>query len=448
MLAPALDGVNVSKKCATDGGWRLLPVSAAHRGPLIRKKHNMSTTASPTSRTAGHSARHVFVVLALALVALLFPFNAPAAHAAPTLTASENPVFIPYSKDTKDIKLTWSLEPWQLLATLTVTESGTPAPVIDKTVGPIPPPNGEPLTVTYGKTYTAQLKDVITQQPLVAPLTITTDRLDIKIDMGCLADCITKVDPDEHGGWAQFTINTTETASMTLEASKTKPNANGTWSNPKDVAASNATILPTQNWTAPLPNLDSNTTYHYVVRAHDANGNEWVETGSFKTLTRRVDVTFAEIEMIDDSDGPDCECWFWFNAGDETPKPYGSFSDPKSIASGTTVHPNVTFTIANAPSEIWIRAMGYDDDVDWGSFCSESGGYLPYTGHASWLSANDVDGCLEESGNQAVVSVSRQGQPAAPDAVDEQFTEKFTISPGLGLLEFKVHGTYKVTYAP
>ena len=376
----------------------------------------MSTTTSTTSRTAGHGARHVLIVLALALVALLFPLSAPAAHAAVTLTASENPVFIPYSTDTKGISLTWSLEPWQLLATLTVTESGTPAPVIDKTVLPTPPPNGEPLTVTYGKTYTAELKDVITHQPLVAPVTITTDRLDIKIDMGCLVDCITKVDPDEHGGWAQFTIDTNRKTMMTLEASKTKPNANGTWSNPKDVTSSTATILPTQSWTAPLADLDSNTTYHYVVRAHDANGNEWVETGSFKTLTRRVDVTFAEIEMIDDSDDfGDCECYFEFGAGNET-KQYGTKGNPKSIASGTTVHPNMTFTINNAPSEIPIHAVGNDDD-EWDTF------YTP-----------------------TEVSVSRQGPPAAPGAVDEQFTESFTISGTT--LEYKARGSYKVTYVP
>ena len=219
-------------------------------------------------------------------------WRADSACRAAEIKASENPVFIPYSTDTKGITLTWTQEIWQPLLHLTVTESGTPAPVIDKTVG-LPPPNGEPLTATYGKTYTAQLKDVITNQPLGAPLTITTDRIDIKIDMGCVAQCITSVVPEPHGGWAQFTINTTETASMTLEASKTKPNANGTWSNPKDVTASTATILPTQNWKTPLADLDSNTTFYYVVRAHDANGNEQVKTGSFKTLTRRVDVTFA-----------------------------------------------------------------------------------------------------------------------------------------------------------
>jgi hypothetical protein len=236
---------------------------------------------------------------------------------------------------------------------------------------------------------------------------------------------------------------------MTLEASKTKPNANGTWSNPADVTSSTATILPTQNWTAPLPNLDSNTTYYYVVRAHDANGHEQVKTGSFKTLTRRVEVTFAEIEMIDDSDDlSDCDCFFWFNAGDETPKPWGDFQHQKSIASGTTVHPNVAITVNNAPSKILIRALGIDDDSAFGSLCAAGTGYPPYTGNASWIITSGMeDGCQQVTGDMVEVSVSRQGQPAAPDAVDEQFTEKFTIYAGLGPLVYKVHGTYKVTYA-
>jgi hypothetical protein len=408
---------------------------------------NNPTSTTPSALSRG-GIRKMLVAVALALVALLFPLSAPAAHAAPPkVMASENPVFIPYSTDTKVIQLTWTLEDWQLAATLTVTESGTPAPVFDQTVYSTP---GQfvPLTVTYGKTYTAQLKDLITKQPLGAPLTITTDRIDIKIDMGCLVQCITNVDVVPHGGWAQFTIKTNETAVMTLEASKTKPNANGTWSNPADVTSSTATILPTQNWTPPLPDLASNTTYYYVVRAHDANGNEQVKTGSFKTLTRRVEVTFAEIEMIDDSDGAvagDCDCFFYFNAGNEEPKTYGELGNEKSIASGTTVHPNVTFTINNASSEIRIRALGYDDDTDFGEFCPAGVGPDAYTGAANWKSSGNFQECLEWAGDQVLVSVSRQGSQAAPGDVDEQFTEPFTISVG-GELVYKVHGTYKVTY--
>jgi hypothetical protein len=162
-----------------------------------------------------------------------------------------------------------------------------------------------------------------------------------------------------------------------------------------------------------------------------------------------VDVTFAEIQMIDDSDDlGDCDCFFWFNAGDETPKPWGDFQHQKSIASDTTVHPNVSFTINDAPSEIRIRALGYDDDSSLGSLCSAGTGYPPYTGAASWIITSGMaEDCQQVTGDQVTVSTSRQGQPAAPDAVDEQFTENFTISAGLGPLVYKVHGTYKVTYA-
>jgi hypothetical protein len=267
--------------------------------------------------------------------------------------------------------------------------------------------------------------------------------------VGCMVQCITSVGVKPHGGWAQFTIKTNENAIMTLEASTTQPNANGTWSNPNAVSASTATILPTQSWTPPLADLTSNTTYYYVVRAHDTNGNEQVKTGSFKTLTRRVDVTFAEIQMIDDSDGAlagDCDCFFWFNAGNEEPKPYGDVANPKSIASGTTVHPNVTFTISNAPGEIRIRAFGYDDDTDFGEFCSGGTGHPEaYTGAANWKSSGNFEECLEWAGDQVDASVSRQGPSSAPGDVDEQFSDTFTISVS-GELVYKVRGSYKVTY--
>ena len=134
----------------------------------------------------------------------------------------------------------------------------------------------------------------------------------------------------------------------------------------------------------------------------------------------------------------DCDCFFWFNAGNEEPKPYGDVANPKSIASGTTVHPNVTFTISNAPGEIRIRAFGYDDDTDFGH--PEA-----YTGAANWKSSGNFEECLEWAGDQVDASVSRQGPSSAPGDVDEQFSDTFMISVS-GELVNKVRGSYKVTY--
>jgi hypothetical protein len=392
----------------------------------------------------------MLIVLTLVLGALLQALSAPVAQAAPPeVLASENPVVIGWADTTKTIQLTWSLEPGLSLATLTVTESGTPAPVLNQLVGSPPGTGTVPLTVTYGKTYTAQLIAAVTNQPLGAPLTITTERPPKpKFDLGCAVQCITTDDVVPHGGWAQFTIETSETAIITLEASTTKPNADGKWSNQSAVASSTATILPTQKWTPQLANLESNTTHFYVVRAHDTNGNEQFKTGSFKTLTRRVVVNFAEIEMIDDSDGfgaGDCDCFFYFNAGNETPKEWGHISDPHSIESGTSVHPNVSFTINDAPGEIRIRAKGYDDDTDFGEFCSAGTGPPEFTGAANWKSSGNFEECLEWAGDQVLVPVSRRGSDAQPSDVDEEFKESFTISVN-GELVYKVHGTYQVTY--
>jgi hypothetical protein len=398
----------------------------------------------------GGAARRALILLTLVLGLLLQPLSGPLAQAAPPeVLASENPVVIGWADTTKTIELTWSLTPLSL-ATLTVTESGTPTPVLEQLVASPPGTGVVSLTVTEGKTYTAQLIAAVTNQPLGAPLVITTKRPPPpKFDFGCAMQCITTADVVPHGGWAQFTIETTETAIITLEASTTKPNDDGTWGNPDLVTSSNATILPTKKWTPQLANLDSNTTYHYVVRAHDTNGNEQFKTGSFKTLTRRVVVTFAEIQMIDDSDGfgaGDCDCFFYFNAGDETPKEWGHISDTHSIESGTSVHPNVSVTINDAPDEIRIRAKGYDDDTDFGEFCSAGTGYPDFTGDANWKSSGNFEECLEWAGDQVLVTVSRRGSDLEPGDVDEEFTNPFMISVN-GELVYNVHGTYQVTYA-
>jgi hypothetical protein len=298
------------------------------------------------------------------------------------------------------------------------------------------------LTVAPGNTYIAQLKEAFTEKPLGAPLTITTKRADINLHVGCPLQCITSVGVEPHGTWAQFPVKTSEKALITVEASTTPPNADGTWSNPDDVAAVFGTILPVQEATLPLQDLAANTTYHYVVHAHDGSGHQQFKTGSFKTLTRRVEVTFAEIQMIDDSDDlSDCDCFFWFQAGNSADTSWGDFHDPKSIASGTSVHPNVTVTATNAPSEIPIRANGNDKDDDPFHVCSGGSGPKGYEG---W---GDADNCLEWAGRWVNVPVARPGAGSL-SGVDEQFTESFTILVGGEGLKFRVNGTYKVTYVP
>jgi hypothetical protein len=328
-------------------------------------------------------------------------------------------------------------------ANLIVTEGGTTVHNQLLTSGT----GTAPLTVEYGKTYIAQLVQTFGGQPLGAPLTITTEDADAKAP--CNERCIRSIDVQPHGGWAQFTIETSETAIITVEASTKPPNSDGKWSNPADVAAFAGSVLPTDHYTPPLANLAANTTYHYVVRIH-VQGHELVKTGTFKTLTRRVDVTFDAIQMIDDSDGPvdgDCDCWFWFGVGDQTPKLWGQYGTPHSVASGTTVHPNVVFAVNNAPAEVRLGTVGHDDDTDpLDLFCTyDHSREIPEHPPLDWK-ANGDGACVEYAGNQVFESLSRQGPPANPGAVDEQFTDSFTINV-TGILTFNVRGTYTVSYA-
>jgi hypothetical protein len=127
----------------------------------------------------------------LALAAVLAPLSAPVAQSAPPqvsapedpllvlplVVSSENPVVMHSGQTTKTITLTWSLGPGWSAANLTVSESGTPAPVINNAPVFQPPGKGTvPLTVTHGKTYTAQLYEAFTGKPLSPLLTITTSR--------------------------------------------------------------------------------------------------------------------------------------------------------------------------------------------------------------------------------------------------------------------------------
>lgn len=385
------------------------------------------------------------MTLVLALGASVLTLVTPVtSHAAPPeVTASENPVLIAYPHfTTKDITLTWTLAPDSPQANLIVREGNATVhnqPLFSAT-------GTTPLTVTYDRVYTAQLVRTFGGQPLGDPLTITTDKP--TGEMTCAQRCIKSIDVAPHGGWAQFDIKTTETAVITVEASTKAPNPDGTWSNPEDVAAFVGTVLPTDSYTPPLANLQPNTTYHYVVRAH-VKGHEQIKKGTFKTLTRRVEVNFAEVQMIDDSDGPfdgNCDCWFWFGVGDELPKDWGHWQDQQSVGSDTTVHPNVTISLMNAPPEVRLGARGHDDDQDPLEFCATAVGrpnpnYMP----VDWPASADVSNCLDFAGNQSTVSLSRQGPSYAPGDVDEQFTAPFTIAVN-GQLVFNVRGTYRVSY--
>jgi hypothetical protein len=99
--------------------------------------------------------------------------------------------------------------------------------------------------------------------------------------------------------------------------------------------------------------LTPNTTYYYLARAEDPQGNVKTKTGTFETLRRRVEVTFADIKVTDDSDDLSaCDCTFWFQVENQAPKlRRGPGLD------GQLGPSNVKFTVDNAPTRSTLRGQ-------------------------------------------------------------------------------------------
>src|SRR5262245_55148216 len=112
-------------------------------------------------------------LLILTITALLLALGVRSAHAAPSLSVSENPVVIGANQTSKPVTLTWTLDAGQK-ATLAVVDNAQ-----NTVLGPVslvsPPTSGtQTLTVSCGKSYTATLVGQGTNQNLVPPLPITT----------------------------------------------------------------------------------------------------------------------------------------------------------------------------------------------------------------------------------------------------------------------------------
>src|SRR5215213_2514867 len=284
-----------------------------------------------TARLA-HRTRGGFRGLMIAAVtaALLLGARGKTADAAPpTLSASENPVVIAAPASTKAITLAYNLNGSLAKALLTVDEVGGPT-LLSTAVGAAP--GSVPLTVTYGKSYKAQLVDASTKSP-VATLQFTTKRPDPNNPGG--QELITSSNIIPHGTYTEVAMMANQPAMFAVTASTDKPDAGGNFAH---IDSSAITFVPQTSWTGMLPNLKPNTTYYYAITAKNIGYTSGTyEQSTFKTRTRRVDVLFETLHVTDDSDPFGfCECIFLFKAGAEPAQDYPD----DTINDGWTVTPN------------------------------------------------------------------------------------------------------------
>ncbi|MGD4557228.1 hypothetical protein QT732_22560, partial [Xanthomonas citri pv. citri] len=123
----------------------------------------------------------------------------------------------------------------------------------------------------------------------------------IKLDFGCLAQCIKTVEVEPHGTYADIHVETVEAASFVVQASTATPNADGSC---KTTALAGTLWKSTRSTTfdGQRVDLEAGTTHCLTVTAKDAAGHESKKYQTFKTHRRFVTVTIGKIAVINDSD--------------------------------------------------------------------------------------------------------------------------------------------------
>jgi hypothetical protein len=357
--------------------------------------------------------------------------------APPEVTTNENPVTFscPVQRGaTKVIVLNWSVAPGTFVATLVVTEGAQTV----LTQGILAPPSSGavPLTVAYGKTYVAQLKDAL-GQPLGQPLIITTTcagsggGIEVPPAAACAAvPCITDIAVEPHGTYAQVTVKTSKAANIWIAVSHNAPKPDKSISPVLNLKQSGGYVT---EFTADLENLEPGKDAWLLVTAVDQGGTQMNQNAHFKTLRRKVTVTFVTIDVGNDGDdftAGDGDFFFWFLVNDQClgMKDYWD----SGIGSGESVQPNFQASVLDAPTILKLAVEGLDDD----SFGSGKP-FLAGCGVAANTSLGDWDIAYGE------FQISKSGP-------GETYQQPFTLPqsfPNNGI-SFQVSGSFAVSYVP
>jgi hypothetical protein len=252
----------------------------------------------------------------------------------------------------------------------------------------------------------------------------------------CLLNlCINNLWIIPHGTYVEVVPTSNKPVSFYVEVSTGPALPNGTFAS---VTSSGTSFCCSTGWAGKVFNLQPNTKYYYILRATAQNGQQANRNGSFKTLKRHVSVTFQQLYMIDDSDSlpnSDCDCLFWFQSGNESPKHYGDMD--VGVATGENVWPNATFTHWNVAS-LRLRAEVIDRDCPTfgcGTNAEIVGPFWDGAGHFQFPSEDASMWIYPTPLALGVESYTENFQMTSPFAYD--FTPKFTV-----------YGSFTVSYVP
>ena len=370
----------------------------------------------PLDPDAAVAPRALRLLAAIAVAVLAATLGlADVAGAAPpiSLTATPNPVTIPYGQTTGRYDLTWSTGSDALPAQFTFqVDNGTPLPL-----NQVPFGTAANIPIDIGHSHTWRLFAKGSRIP-VRTITVTTRRP----DQSCLGQCIKDVLVTPHGSYADFhVIAIGPLKSYTLDVWSLEGNDAGMFG------------LAGTEWDTTAWHLTPDEIYTYTLKVWDEAGNKQEQVGFFKTLRPRVELTIDSISVADDSDATGEGEFRWHVRT-------GNFWDPNGFDSltdsGETFDPNYSQIVEPGTESMVIGLFGFDDDEgDFPVYVLGCG-----TGPPSELDPGTGSGDCGEWAT-ALTTV-----PVWVDGVGESFTAPFALGVSEDLMSFLAHGTYTVTY--
>lgn len=172
--------------------------------------------------------------------------------------------------------------------------------------------------------------------------------------------CVTGVETEPHGTYADLKVFTSQAASVQVYAS-TKPLSPNALGKPPHSAMNfgyeHATTLR-------LTNLEAGTLYHYVAKSVDPNGVAMWKKGTFKTLRRRVTLSIEKMVVHDDGDGGTTgkgDFWIFLFHGNKKEKV------EVKVGTGGTYAPLVpglhSLTVMDASTDFPVKARVVETDT-------------------------------------------------------------------------------------
>jgi len=293
----------------------------------------------------------------------------------------------------------------------------------------------------------------------LACVTVTTKVNEIKIDLGFIHNI--KVEPAGHSVKISFT--TDRNALAIVQVADKEPKKPFPFFNKDDVPAFDpadvvSTSFPSVNkksHSPTLPKLEPGKTFFFVIAAKDKQTDLWFKVkGTFDTLRRRVDVNFASVKVVDDSDdlsAGDLVFGFFINGQNKAtngkPMTFSMQAD-----TGQTKSVNLNGRVTGAPQTLTLKATGYDDDemefIPLGPFVVSILGTCGFNA----TDANKSEGqnsCGEWTSGSASFDLEALAENAANP---EDFTQSFKIQARPkgddSEVKFDVMGTFRVRYVP